>query len=97
MSNIDFNLEPVNKKPSRRYRKGSKYDPIIDQFLTSGMDLAQIEVEDIGANYLRAQLKKRIEARELENDVLVSVVNNISYLEREPIRPPIYPIRPPDK
>ncbi len=33
MSEVKFDLKPVDEKPSRRYRKGSKYDPIIDAFI----------------------------------------------------------------
>ena len=81
MSDVKFDLSPVEKKPSRKYRKGSKYDPIIDAFLKSDNDLVTVEVEDKDANYLRTQLKKRIDAREL-NNVEVSVVNNAVYLEK---------------
>jgi hypothetical protein len=81
MSDVKFDLSPVEKKPSRKYRKGSKYDPIIDAFLKSANDLVTVEVEDKDANYLRTQLKKRIDARELDN-VEVSVVNNAVYLEK---------------
>jgi hypothetical protein len=44
--------------------------------------LVKVEVEDKDANYLRTQLNKRIEARELADKVKVSVVNNIAYLEK---------------
>ena len=30
MSEVSFNLTPAEEKPSRRYRKGSTYDPILD-------------------------------------------------------------------
>ena len=30
---MKFDLKPVDEKPSRRYRKGSKYDPILDAFM----------------------------------------------------------------
>jgi hypothetical protein len=82
LSEVKFDLQPVTKKPSRKYRKGSKYDPILDQFMASGHTLVKVEVENKDANYLRTQLNKRIEARELENQIKVSVVNNIAYLER---------------
>lgn len=82
MSEIKFDLKPVEKKPSRKYRKGSKYDPILDSFLEREHGLVKVEVENKDANYLRTQLNKRIEARELENKVKVSVVNNIAYLEK---------------
>jgi hypothetical protein len=83
MSDVKFTLSPVDKKPSRRYRKGSKYDPIIDEFLESEYDLVKVEILDKDANYLRTQLKKRIEARDLMNSVDASVVNNVAYLEKK--------------
>jgi len=81
MSEVDFNLTPVTEKPSRRYRKGSKYDPVIDAFIASTDTLVEVSVADKDANYLRTQLNKRIEARSLR-DVKVSVVNNVAYLEK---------------
>jgi len=81
MGEVSFNLKPVSEKPSRRYRKGSKYDPILDAFM-SGLDtLVTVEVSGKDANYLRTQLNKRIDARKLTG-VKVSVVNNIAYLEK---------------
>ena len=82
MSEVKFDLQPVNKKPSRKYRKGSKYDPILDSFLDGEHTLVKVEVENKDANYLRTQLNKRIEARELANSLKVSVVNNVAYLEK---------------
>jgi len=81
MSEVKFDLKPVGEKPSRRYRKGSKYDPVLDAFLEGEADLVEVSVEGRGANYLRTQLDSRIEARGL-NSVKVSVVNNVAYLER---------------
>ena len=80
MSTVKFNFDPVKKKPSRRYRKGSKYDPIIEAFLEQEHKLVEVVVEGKDANYMRTQLKKRIDARELKIDV--SVVNNKIYLEK---------------
>jgi len=82
MNEMRFSLKPVEKKPSRRYRKGSKYDPIIDAFMESSDDLVEVKVENRDANYLRTQLNKRIEARDLKGDVKTSVINNVMYLER---------------
>lgn len=79
---MKFSLKPVRKKPSRRYRKGSKYDPIIDAFLGSSEDLVEVNVEGRDANYLRTQLNKRIEAKDLSAEVKTSVVNNVLYLEK---------------
>jgi hypothetical protein len=83
MSEIKFELEPVAEKPSRKYRTGSKYDPMIDKFLNSAHELVKVEVPDKDANYLRTQLKKRIDARVLNNNLEVSVVNNVAYLEKK--------------
>ena len=81
MSEVKFDLKPVDEKPHRRYRKGSKYDPIIDAFMEGDESLVEVNVSGKDANYLRTQLKKRIEARELKA-VKVSVVNNSCYLEK---------------
>ena len=80
MSEVKFNLKPVEKKPSRRYRKGSKYDPILDAFMEGTENLVEVTVPGKDANYLRTQLKKRIEAKGLR--VKTSVVNNVLYLEK---------------
>ena len=82
MSGLKFELKPVDEKPSRRYRKGSKYDPVLDAFLEAENTLVEVSLEDKDANYLRTQLNKRIEARNLGDNVKVSVVNNVAYLEK---------------
>ncbi len=81
MSGVSFDLQPVTEKPSRRYSKGSKYDPILDAFMGSSNNLVSVNVEGKDANYLRTQLNKRIEARNLTG-IKVSVVNNVCYLEK---------------
>jgi hypothetical protein len=81
MSEVRFNLTPVDEKPSRQYRKGSKYDPIIDAFMEGEEDLVEVNVSGKDANYLRTQLNKRIEVKGLEG-IKVSVVNNVCYLEK---------------
>jgi len=81
MTEVKFNLAPVNNKPQRKYRKGSKYDPIIDAFLEKDDGLFTVEIEGKDANYIRTQLKKRIDARGLDN-LEISVVNNKVYLEK---------------
>jgi isocitrate dehydrogenase kinase/phosphatase len=79
---VKFDLSPVEKKPNRKYRKGSKYDPIIDKFLEGMNSLVSVEIKDRDANYVRTQLKKRIDARGLSDKVDISVVNNRTYLEK---------------
>jgi len=71
----------VESKPQRKYRKGSKYDPLLDAFINSEHPLVTVTVEGKEANYLRTQLNKRIDARKLET-IKVSVVNNTCYLEK---------------
>ena len=82
MIGIAFDLTPVDVKPSRKFKKGSKYDPIIDEFIKIEENLATVEVEGKECNYLRSQLKKRIDARSLEDKIRVSVVYNKVYLEK---------------
>ena len=77
---VSFDLSPVDEMPKRKYRKGSKYDPILDKFLEDKNKLVTVEVAGKDGNYVRTQLKKRIDARELNVDV--SVVNNKVYLEK---------------
>jgi isocitrate dehydrogenase kinase/phosphatase len=81
MSEVKFNLKSITEKPSRRYRKGSKYDPILERFMKGAAKLVEVSMEGKDANYLRTQLNKRIEARALKG-VKVSVVNNVCYLEK---------------
>jgi hypothetical protein len=81
MAEFSYNLTPVEEKPPRRYRKGSKYDPIIDAFMAGTEDLVAVGVEGKDPNYVRTQLKKRIEARRMSG-LRVSVVNDVAYLER---------------
>ncbi len=82
MSDVTFQLKPVEEKPIRKYRKGSKYDPLLDAFISGPNNLVSVDVPGKDANYLRTQLNKRIDARTLQS-LKVSVVNNICYLEKE--------------
>lgn len=79
---MKFNLSPVKDKPGRKYRKGSKYDPVIDKFLDGDSDLVSVEIGGRDANYIRTQLKKRIDTRGLQDKVEVSVVNGKAYIEK---------------
>jgi len=79
---MNFKLEEVKEKPHRRYRKGSKYDPVLDRFLEGKAKLVKVEVPGKDANYIRTQLKKRIDARGCGDKAEVSVVNNVAYIEK---------------
>jgi len=79
---LKFKLKPVTKKPPRKFRKGSKYDPLIDEFIESKEKLVSVSVKGKDHNYLRNQLNKRIEARDLQAKIKTSVVNVTCYLEK---------------
>jgi len=80
MSEIRFEMKPVTEKREKTHLKGSKYDPIIDQFIESGHVLVEITVEDQKAGYIASNLKKRIEKREL--DIVASSGGDVVYLEK---------------
>ena len=79
---IPFSFDAVKSKPKRKYRKGSKYDPILEGFFKSEHKLVKVQVTGKDANYIRTQLNKRIEATTKYSKIKVSVVNNIAYLEK---------------
>ncbi len=85
---VSFEIIPLDETPSRKYTKGSKYDPIIDSFVTKGIELGSVRVtkddstELLDANYLRTQLAKRLKARELTDSIVATVVNDICYLKK---------------
>ena len=83
MGELAFKFVDVENKPHRKYREGSKYDPIIDKFCEGKSDLVRVDVPGRDANYIRTQLKKRIDARDIGNQVEVSVVNNVAHLEKK--------------
>ena len=80
MSEIKFQMRPVAEKRERKVKRGSIYDPLIDQFLESGHDLVEIEVEDKKPSYVAGMLKKRIQVRGLE--IKATTVSDVVYLEK---------------
>ena len=82
MSEIRFEMKPVQDKRKKLSGKKSIYDPIIDQFIESGEDLVEVRVEDRLAGYVVGQLQKRIDRRELE--IEVSGAQGFVYLEKKP-------------
>jgi hypothetical protein len=83
MTNDSFKLIDVEQKPRRTSTKKNKYEPIITMFCERTSNLCRVEVAGKNANYVRLQLKKRIDAQELGNQVKVSVVNEMVYLEKK--------------
>ena len=82
MAEIRFQMRPVTEKRERKVKRGSIYDPLIDQFLESGHDLVEIEVEDKKPSYVAGMLKKRIQVRGLE--LKATAVSDVVYLEKKP-------------
>jgi len=78
----DFDMQPVETKPPRKYRKGSKYDIVLETFIKGSNDLVKIQIVEKDANYIRTQLTKRIVATKLTDKIAVSVVNETCYLEK---------------
>lgn len=82
LEDFKFDLKPIDEKPSRRgFVKTSKYDPILDAFMKGEDELVEVHVEGKETYYLRSQLKKRIEARNLQG-IEASIVNDVCYLDR---------------
>ena len=84
MSDINYNIEPVDKKPKKKgLQRGAryKYDPIIEAFLESEHSLVRVEGTSREAYYLSAQLKRVLDRRDV-NNVAVSVRNREVYLEK---------------
>ena len=78
---VDDSISLEIEKPVKRLRgRRSIYDPIIDQFLDSGNDLVEIEVEDRKASYIAAQLANRIKVRGL--NIVASASCDLAYLEK---------------
>lgn len=84
MTQEDFSFELVTETemPNTTYQKGSKYDAILDKFLSSGIKLVSIKPKvDEDANYMRTQIKKRLDKRKMNDKITASVVNNKVYLQ----------------
>jgi hypothetical protein len=79
---MGFEMKPTKNKPKRKYKKGSKYDPIIEAFMNGDSKLSEVSVEGKTHSYLATQLKKRIEANNLTKKVEVSTASNKCFLEK---------------
>jgi hypothetical protein len=81
-SEIRFELKPVDERPKRGFKRRSKYDPIIDRFLTENHDLVRVEVKDKDAGYMRINLNRLIISRGMKDRVKASMVSGGVYLEK---------------
>ena len=77
-----FELKPVDERPKRSFKKGSKYNPIIDRFLIEKHDLVKVEVKDKNVGYIRYYLNRLIISRGMKDRVKASVVSGGVYLEK---------------
>lgn len=77
-----FELKPVDERPKRSFKRGSKYDPIIDRFIMENHDLVRVEAENRNSNYMRINLNRLIISRGMKDRVKASVVDGGLYLER---------------
>lgn len=78
---IKYTLKTADEKAIRTTRTGSKYDPIVDEFIQSGDKLAEVEVEGIKNTTMRTALQKLLDRRE-EKTVRAVTSAGIVYLER---------------
>ena len=79
MSEIKYEMKPVTEKRVKTSR--SIFDPILNEFLSSGEDLVEIKVEGKTTGYMNTQLKKRIATRKLEIEVTQGY--SVVYLEKK--------------
>jgi hypothetical protein len=82
MGEMRFELKPVDERPKRGFKRGSKYDPIIDRFLMENHDLVKVEVKDKDAGYIRYYLNRLIISRGMNDRVKASVMDGGLYLEK---------------
>lgn len=82
VDNPSFKMEVITEKPTRKYRKGSKYDSILDLFIKNTAKISKLQLEGVSTNYLYSQLQKRLHVRKLEKEIDVSVINGEVYLEK---------------
>ena len=82
MSDVAFELHPIEKKPTKNYRNRSKYDPILNKFLEGDAPLVEVNVQGIDSTYLIMQLKKRIDRRHLKDQIKASEIRNTVFLEK---------------
>jgi len=82
VSQIRFEMRPVEKKRGKSYLKRSIYDSLLDQFIESGHNLVEVTIEGRKPGSFRSALVTRIETRGLE--IEVSTAGGYVYLERKP-------------
>lgn len=81
---LSYRLEAIEEKPDRKYTKFSKYDPMLNKAIKmlkqNGHKVIKMSNIDKDPNYLRQQLVKRINSREIKG-INPTVVNEELYIE----------------
>lgn len=78
---LRFELVPVKRKPINRYTD-RMYKEIIREFISTGYNLAEVNIGINNKSYVKSRLHKNIQEMKLSHKIVVSIVNNSCYLER---------------
>lgn len=78
--NEELLFELVPEEVPRQQKKGSKYDPMIDQFVQSEIKSARVFVKGINAKELAIGLRGRVRSRDLMETIKVSQRRDKVYL-----------------
>lgn len=73
-----MSITEVKELPPRSFRKGSKYDEILNEYIKSNFRNAVVN-SNIKGEYLVLQLRKRIKIRGLTN-IEAKMINSKAYL-----------------
>lgn len=83
LSDKDFTLTPEEVPKAKRLKKGSKYDPAIDDFLGSQMKSARVDFKGVKSSSVLAGIKNRIDMRKLKDKVDVVLRSGKVYLRKK--------------
>lgn len=83
---FEFELVAVESKPESTHKKGSKFDVVLDRFITSKNKIAKLQISGTDAHKLRVVIKRRIEAQKEYSNIDASVVSGVLYLENKSIK-----------
>ena len=82
MDELKFTLKPLKEEPKGTRKYGSKYDPILDQFMESGHEIVEVALESRNLSGVKTALKKRIEKRGLKDRLEAGLRGGVLYLKK---------------
>lgn len=82
MSEIEFKLVPEKRATVEKIKRGSKFDPIIDQFNESKETSVRIDAKGIKAMNLAIGLRNRIKQKGIRNITVSQRGNKVYLLKR---------------